>query len=137
MDALLLCLAAPLLTAEDPERQSLSRALRGPSWAHLLGMDHLGRDMLARILHGGRLSLVIGFLAVAIDFLAVAIDLAVGVPLGAISGFHGGRTNLVIQRFADMDVLRDALDPRAHGLLAKVPRARLYRVTPRRPAGCA
>ncbi|MGH7323935.1 MAG: ABC transporter permease [Candidatus Rokuibacteriota bacterium] len=89
------CLTAPLLTAEDPERQSLARALRPPSWSHPLGTDHLGRDLLARILYGGRLSLVIGFLA-------VGIGLAVGVPLGAISGFQGGRTDLVIQRFADI-----------------------------------
>ncbi len=92
---ILLCLTAPVLTAEDPERQSLARALRPPSWSHPLGMDHLGRDLLARILYGGRLSLVIGFLA-------VGIGLAVGVPLGAISGFQGGRTDLVIQRFADI-----------------------------------
>jgi ABC-type dipeptide/oligopeptide/nickel transport system permease subunit len=91
----LVCLAAPLLTAEDPARQSLARALRPPSWEHPLGMDHLGRDILARILYGGRLSLVIGFLA-------VGIGLAVGVPLGAISGFQGGATDLVIQRFADI-----------------------------------
>jgi peptide/nickel transport system permease protein len=89
------CLTAPLLTVEDPERQSLARALRPPSWSHPLGMDHLGRDLLARILYGGRLSLVIGFLA-------VGIGLTIGVPLGAISGFQGGRTDLVIQRFADI-----------------------------------
>ncbi|HET9488969.1 MAG TPA: ABC transporter permease, partial [Methylomirabilota bacterium] len=91
----LVCLAAPLFTAEDPARQNLARALGPPSWEHPLGMDHLGRDILARILHGGRLSLMIGFLA-------VGIGLAVGVPLGAISGFQGGITDLVIQRFADI-----------------------------------
>ena len=41
----LVCLAAPLFTAEDPARQSLARALRPPSWEHPLGMDHLGRDI--------------------------------------------------------------------------------------------
>lgn len=95
--ALLLGLAAsaPLVTRHDPVRQRLSIALRPVSREHLLGTDHLGRDMLARLLHGGRLSLLIGFLA-------VGIGLAVGVPLGAISGFRGGRTDLVIQRLADV-----------------------------------
>ena len=92
---LLLALAAPLLTRHDPVRQRLSEVLRPMSTTHPLGTDHLGRDMLARLLHGGRLSLVIGFLA-------VGVGLGVGVPLGAISGFQGGRTDLVIQRLADI-----------------------------------
>jgi len=88
-------LAAPLLTPYDPDRQSLAEALRPSSGAHPLGTDHLGRDLLARLLYGGRLSLFIGFLA-------VAVGLAIGVPLGAISGFQGGRTDLVIQRVTDV-----------------------------------
>lgn len=92
---LALALAAPLLTPYDPVRQDLSQVLRPVSVAHPLGTDHLGRDMLARILYGGRLSLLIGFLA-------VGVGLAVGVPLGAVSGFQGGRTDLIIQRFADI-----------------------------------
>jgi ABC-type dipeptide/oligopeptide/nickel transport system permease subunit len=90
-----LALAAPLLTSYNPERQSLSEALRPLSLAHPLGTDHLGRDMLARLLYGGRLSLLIGFLA-------VGLGVVIGVPLGAISGFQGGLTDLVIQRFADV-----------------------------------
>lgn len=92
---LALALAAPLLTSYDPERQNLAQALKPISPAHPLGTDHLGRDMLARILYGGRLSLLIGVLA-------VAVGLAVGVPLGAISGFQGGCTDLVVQRLADI-----------------------------------
>jgi ABC-type dipeptide/oligopeptide/nickel transport system permease subunit len=92
---LLLVLTAPLWQTHDPERQQLSRVLRPMSLENLLGTDHLGRDMLARLLYGGRLSLLIGFLA-------VGIGLFIGVPLGAISGFQGGRTDLVIQRFADI-----------------------------------
>ncbi len=92
---LALALAAPLLSGYDPSRQNLAQVLRPISPAHPLGTDHLGRDMLARLLYGGRLSLLIGFLA-------VAVGLVVGVPLGAISGFQGGRTDLVIQRFADI-----------------------------------
>jgi peptide/nickel transport system permease protein len=92
---LVLALAAPVLTASDPGRQQLSQALKPASLAHPLGTDHLGRDMLARLLYGGRLSLLIGFLA-------VGVGLVVGVPLGAVSGFYGGRVDLAIQRLADV-----------------------------------
>ncbi len=86
--------AAPLFTDQDPDRQALAQVLRPVSAEHPLGTDHLGRDMVTRLLYGGRLSLVIGALA-------VALGLVVGVPLGAVSGFVGGWTDLVIQRFAD------------------------------------
>ncbi|RMF84465.1 MAG: ABC transporter permease [Nitrospinota bacterium] len=92
---LLLVLTAPLWEKYDPERQQLSQVLLPMSAAHPLGTDHLGRDMLARLVYGGRLSLVIGFFA-------VALGLVIGVPLGAISGFRGGFTDLVIQRIADV-----------------------------------
>src|SRR5262249_34430945 len=92
---LALTVAAPLLTSYDPVEQDLSQALRPVSARHLLGTDHLGRDVLARILYGGRLSLLIGFLS-------VAIGLSVGVPLGAVSGFAGPTVDLVIQRIADV-----------------------------------
>ncbi len=90
-----LAIAAPLLTPYDPIRQDLSQTLVPPSLAHPLGIDFLGRDILARILYGTRLSLVIGFLA-------VAIGLAVGVPLGAISGYYGRWADMIIQRIADI-----------------------------------
>jgi ABC-type dipeptide/oligopeptide/nickel transport system permease subunit len=86
---------APLLTPYDPVRQQLPQALRSPSAAHPLGTDHLGRDLLARILYGGRISLLIGFLA-------VGLGLALGLPLGAISGYYGGWIDLVVQRLADL-----------------------------------
>jgi ABC-type dipeptide/oligopeptide/nickel transport system permease subunit len=91
---LALAMAAPLLTEHDPERQKLLDALQSPSWTHPLGTDHLGRDLLARLFYGGRLSLLIGLLA-------VGMGLAVGVPLGAVSGYYGGLTDLLIQRLAD------------------------------------
>jgi ABC-type dipeptide/oligopeptide/nickel transport system permease subunit len=90
-----LALTGPLLTPYDPARQILSAALQPVSVTHPLGTDHLGRDLLARLLYGGRLSLLIGFLA-------VGFGLAVGVPLGAVSGFQGGLTDLLIQRLADI-----------------------------------
>ncbi len=88
-------LAAPLLTPYDPEKLKLADALIHPNLTHPLGTDHLGRDMLARLLYGGRLSLMIGFLA-------VGIGLIVGTPLGAISGYYGGWVDMVVQRMADI-----------------------------------
>ncbi|MQA96741.1 MAG: ABC transporter permease subunit [Streptosporangiales bacterium] len=87
--------AAPLLTSYDPMQQNLSSALRPPSAEHPLGTDNLGRDILARIMFGGRISLLIGVLA-------VSIAMAIGVPLGLLSGYFGGWVDMVIQRIADM-----------------------------------
>jgi ABC-type dipeptide/oligopeptide/nickel transport system permease subunit len=92
---LVLACTASLWTAHDRTRQQLSQALRPISVQHPCGTDHLGRDMLARLLYGGRLSLLIGGFA-------VGIGLVVGVPLGALSGFHGGLTDMLIQRLADV-----------------------------------
>jgi len=88
-------LAAPLLSTHDPEKMMLSQVLRPPSREFPLGTDYLGRDIWTRILYGGRLSLMIGLLA-------VAVGLAIGVPLGAVSGYFAGRTDLFIQRIADV-----------------------------------
>lgn len=90
-----LAIAAPLVTPYDPVRQRLSDALLNPSLAHPLGTDYLGRDILARILYGGRYSLAIGFLA-------VAIGVVVGVPLGAAAGYYGGWLDMITQRIVDI-----------------------------------
>jgi ABC-type dipeptide/oligopeptide/nickel transport system permease subunit len=88
-------LAAPLATTYDPEQTRLEDKLLDPSPAHLLGTDHLGRDILARLAYGGRFSLLIGFAA-------VSVGLVIGVPLGTVSGFYGGWLDLVIQRIIDV-----------------------------------
>lgn len=88
-------LAAPLLTNMDPLKNNLIEALEKPSATHPLGTDYLGRDILSRILYGGRLTLTIGFLA-------VSLGLVIGVPLGAVSGYYGGWADLLIQRIADI-----------------------------------
>jgi peptide/nickel transport system permease protein len=88
-------LAAPLATTYNPEATRIEDKLLAPSPAHLLGTDHLGRDILARLAYGARYSLLIGFAA-------VALGLAVGLPLGAVSGFYGGWLDLVIQRVIDV-----------------------------------
>jgi peptide/nickel transport system permease protein len=88
-------LTAPMATTYDPEQTQLDQTLLQPSAAHWLGTDHLGRDILARLAYGGRLSLLIGFAA-------VGIGLAIGVPLGTLCGFYGGWLDLVIQRVIDV-----------------------------------
>src|SRR5690606_37215940 len=82
---------APVLTPWDPVRQDLRAVLQAPSLQHPLGTDQLGRDILARILFGARLTLFIGAIA-------VGVGLVVGVPLGVVSGFYRGTVDLVIQR---------------------------------------
>ncbi len=66
-----------------------------PGPTHPLGTDYLGRDVLARILYGGRSSLSIGFLV-------VIIAVAIGIPLGAVAGYYGGRIDNLIMRITDV-----------------------------------
>jgi peptide/nickel transport system permease protein len=92
--------AAPWLAPHDPERQSLRARLAAPTLeaadgrAHPLGTDHLGRDILSRVIYGARVSLIIGFAAVAVGSL-------VGASLGILAGFRGGWTDSVIMTLAD------------------------------------
>jgi ABC-type dipeptide/oligopeptide/nickel transport system permease subunit len=88
-------LAAPLATGYDPEQTRLDQKLLDPSAAHLLGTDDLGRDILARLAYGARISLLIGFAA-------VGVGLAIGIPLGTVCGFYGGWLDLLIQRVIDV-----------------------------------
>lgn len=90
-----LAIFAPLLTSYDPTLQDLSAAFQPPSAQHWLGTDDLGRDILARIMYGGRYTLLIGVIAVAIATL-------IGVPFGLISGYLGGAADMVIQRVTDI-----------------------------------
>ena len=81
--------------APDPEqRQDVTRSLQGSSAEHLLGTDHIGRDFLSRNIYGARLSLLVGFAATAVAVL-------VATAVGGLSGFVGGRLDLVTQRFVD------------------------------------
>lgn len=93
---------APVLAPYNPDYQDIASRLQPPVWAggsvnHLLGTDHLGRDMLSRIMYGGRVSLLIGFAAVLISG-------AIGVLLGLLSGFRGGRVDAVLMRLADVQL---------------------------------
>ncbi|HYS92803.1 MAG TPA: ABC transporter permease [Candidatus Acidoferrales bacterium] len=94
-------LLAPQIAPWDPARQMLLKRLRPPMWEarglreHPLGTDHLGRDILSRILYGGRISLGVGLSAVTLSCL-------LGVTLGLLAGFHGGRTDAFIMRVVDV-----------------------------------
>jgi peptide/nickel transport system permease protein len=85
---------------QDPERQSLHVRLKPPTWEgadgrpHLLGTDHLGRDVLARVIFGSRVSLVVGLAAVLVGGL-------VGSTLGLAAGYRGGRVDELIMTVAD------------------------------------
>ena len=76
-------------------KQNTAIRLQGPSAEHWFGTDEFGRDILARLVHGGRISLVVGVIA-------VAIALVLGGTLGAISGFFGGTVDMVISRAMDI-----------------------------------
>jgi peptide/nickel transport system permease protein len=78
----------------DPETSNLPERFNAPSAAHWLGTDALGRDLLTRILYGGRISLTVGGVA-------VAISLLIGVPVGALAGYYGGSLDTVLMRFTD------------------------------------
>ena len=77
------------------EQQQLALGATAPSAAHWLGTDVLGRDMLTRIMYGGRVSLLVGFVA-------TAVALLIGVLYGAIAGYLGGRVDAVMMRFVDI-----------------------------------
>jgi len=88
-------LAAPLLAPYDPTSQDTARRLEGPSRQHLLGLDELGRDVLSRIIWGARVSLRVGFSV-------VILASAIGIALGAISGYFGGAIDTIIMRITDI-----------------------------------
>jgi peptide/nickel transport system permease protein/dipeptide transport system permease protein len=94
-------LAADLLARHDPLAMDLEFSkfippffAEGGSWNHPFGTDGSGRDVFARVLHGGRVSLLLGFLP-------VALGAGIGVPLGLLSGFLGGRVDNLLMRLND------------------------------------
>lgn len=86
---------APWLAPFDPAEQRLEQRLEGPSAAHLLGLDELGRDVLSRLLHGARVSLLVGLSVVLLAGL-------LGGAAGALAGWNGGALDAVLMRLADV-----------------------------------
>ncbi len=94
--AVLLAVAAPLLSPHDPyETDLLARLLPPAAGGHPLGTDMLGRDVLSRLIYGTRTSMAVGFTA-------TATAMAVGVPVGLLTGFYGGRLDSVAMRTVDV-----------------------------------
>jgi ABC-type dipeptide/oligopeptide/nickel transport system permease subunit len=86
--------AAPLIAPHDPAEQIRGMELKPPSLAFPFGTDQLGRDLLSRIIYGGRASLIVGVLS-------VALGASVGVSTGLIAGYIGGWVDIVIMRIYD------------------------------------
>jgi peptide/nickel transport system permease protein len=91
----LVAAAAPRLAPHDPAAQVLAENLAPPSPGHPLGQDKLGRDILARIIHGTRVSLAVGLVT-------VVVSLLVGVAIGALAGFAGGWIDEAVMRAVDV-----------------------------------
>jgi peptide/nickel transport system permease protein len=85
---------APFLVRHDPNATDLLNRNAGPSLSHFLGTDSFGRDVWARLLYAGRISLSVGIVA-------VSIYTAIGILLGSIAGYYGGFVDGVIMRFTD------------------------------------
>jgi len=91
----LVAIFAPFLAPYDPLAISVSSKLSPPSREHLLGTDHLGRDVFSRMLYGSRVSLLVGFIA-------VSISLVIGITVGSIAGYYGHTVDAVLMRFVDI-----------------------------------
>lgn len=91
---LLSALFAPLLAPHDPYEHSLVHKLASPSGDYPLGRDELGRCILSRIIYGARVSLLIGLIV-------ISIGIFVGVPIGVVSAYFGGKVDFIVQRFVD------------------------------------
>lgn len=90
-----LSIFAPVVAPYDPSAIDVKNILVGPSLAHPFGTDELGRDVLSRMLWGGRVSLKVGFVAVGIATL-------IGIILGSLAGFYSGWTDSIIMRSVDI-----------------------------------
>jgi peptide/nickel transport system permease protein len=91
----LMALLAPMIAPYDPLAQSVLQSNRAPSWAHWIGTDKFGRDILARIIHGARTSMLLGITAPVLAGFA-------GTILGVAAGYFGGWCDRVIGRFIDL-----------------------------------
>ncbi len=92
---ILSALLAPLISPYDPIKTSQRTSLEAPSLAHPMGTDRFGRDVLSRVMWGGRLALPVGIISVMIGAL-------LGVVLGLVAGYYGGRWDAAIMRFVDL-----------------------------------
>jgi peptide/nickel transport system permease protein len=103
LGVIVIAATAPWVAGFDPIEQDIGNRLQPPGWPdaagtrHVLGTDHLGRDLLARVIFGARPALLVGFAAVAISGV-------LGMVTGLVSGYFGGRVDDVIMRLADVQL---------------------------------
>ena len=93
--AVFAAVAGPWLAPFDPATQELALRLEGPDGAHWFGLDELGRDIFARVLSGARISLFVGLVV-------VSISATVGIAIGSVAGYFGGRIDEAISRLIDI-----------------------------------
>ncbi len=91
----IIVLLAPLIVPYNYDEQNLGEQYQGPSLKHWMGTDSKGRDLLTRVLYGGRISLAVGLAG-------AAVSLLIGVTYGSIAGFVGGRTDNIMMRVVDI-----------------------------------
>jgi len=92
---IIVAIIGPFFAPYAPDAQDIVSKLQGPSADHWLGTDHFGRDIFSRIIHGTGITLLVGFFA-------VALGATLGVFLGIIAGYYGGRTDSIIMRLMDI-----------------------------------
>lgn len=96
---MILALAAPLISPMSPTANSLNRVLKPPMWEReghvfILGTDHLGRDLMSRIIYGSRVSLTVGFFSVVFSG-------TIGLFVGLLAGYFGGKVDYLLMRLVD------------------------------------
>ena len=94
----IMAITAPLISPSHYSEANFDEAWQFPSTAHPMGTDSIGRDYFSRIVYGARISLIVGFVA-------QMISLLIGVPLGAIAGFKGGKADYIVMRLVDLSLI--------------------------------
>ncbi len=91
---LLLTFIGPLIVPNDPLTVVMSERLQSPSWQYPLGTDHMGRCIFSRLMAGAQITL-------GVSFLVILTVIIIGIPLGLVSGYVGGRLDAILMRFVD------------------------------------
>jgi peptide/nickel transport system permease protein len=94
LGCIILSIALAGISPYDPEKSDITSRYQPPSVAHPMGTDALGRDLMTRVLFGGRISLTVGLSV-------MVITLVIGVPVGAVAGYFGGRVDNILMRITD------------------------------------
>jgi peptide/nickel transport system permease protein len=94
LTVIVVAILAPVIAPHDPYERNMANRIASPSLQHPFGTDSIGRDSLSRIMYGARISLMVGFISVGIATI-------IGVPLGLLAGYSGGRPDSFIMRIMD------------------------------------